>query len=146
MSFDAAAMLASLFAASDKAATDAEHPLQGAVAESPLTPQPESLALSAENHDDANEWYWQHIDDADRRYLCGPRDWPAPCPWCGGHLVHRPACDDLRREWVPEMPFGKHRGQRIDELPRTYVEWVLARGIGADDFRRQLVQWLNSNY
>lgn len=94
---------------------------------------------------EANEAQWQAISDADRDYLLGPRDWPGPCPWCGGRLVHRAACDELRREWMPIIPFGKYRGRRADELPADYIDWILGRGIGGEDFRKQLTQCLRSN-
>ncbi|MFB2539732.1 MULTISPECIES: putative quorum-sensing-regulated virulence factor [unclassified Acinetobacter] len=44
------------------------------------------------------------------------------------------------------MPFGKHRGQAIDSLPKSYVRWVLAN---VSDLRPNLVTALfaslNSN-
>jgi hypothetical protein len=44
-----------------------------------------------------------------------------------------------------EMPFGKHRGQRIREIPRNYLSW-LAEAIGtsrdADRFKGDLRRWL----
>lgn len=94
---------------------------------------------------DANEANWQAISDADRDYLLGPRDWPDLCPWCGGRLVHRAACDDLRRGWVPIIPFGKHRGRRADELPADYIAWILARDVGSEAFRDKLRRWRQSS-
>jgi hypothetical protein len=35
--------------------------------------------------------------------------------------------DDMTTEdTMPTMPFGKHRHQRIDHIPRGYLRWVLA--------------------
>jgi hypothetical protein len=138
MSFDAVAMLAGLYA---------ETPAAVAI----LTPEPEGVSHQPQGAsprfllpslaDDANEWYWLHLRDADRDYLLAPRDWPDPCPWCGGRLIHSPACNDLRREWVPAMPFGKHRGRRVDELPADYIDWLLAREVGSRAFREDLRKW-----
>lgn len=91
--------------------------------------------------EEANEANWQAISDADRDYLLGPRDWPDPCPWCGGRLVHSETCRELRRQWSPVIPFGKHRGRRADELHRDYIDWILAKGIGDKDFRDELRRW-----
>lgn len=90
---------------------------------------------------DVNEENWRSISRADRDYLLAQRDWPDPCPWCGGRLVHPPVCDELRREWVPSIPFGKHRGRRADELPADYIDWILSRGVGTEAFRNQLRRW-----
>ena len=91
--------------------------------------------------DDVNKWHWENITSADRDYLLGPRNWPAPCPWCGGRSVHRPACNELRREWVPIIPLGKHRGRRTDELPADYIDWILTRQVGSEAFRDELRRW-----
>ena len=90
---------------------------------------------------DYNEWCWQAISDADRDYLLGPRNWPDPCPWCGGRMVHGAACNELRREWVPILPFGKHRGRRADDLPADYIDWILTREVGSEGFRDELRRW-----
>lgn len=73
---------------------------------------------------EANEQYWNFIDDADRNYLLAPRTWPSPCPWCGGRLRHSKACDDLRVDWEPVLPFGKFKGHRVDETPLEYLAWL----------------------
>ncbi|MAT68931.1 MAG: hypothetical protein CMJ58_05350 [Planctomycetaceae bacterium] len=91
---------------------------------------------------DANEANWHAVSLADYDYLTGPRRHPRPCPWCGGRLVHNPACDDLRQGWVPTIPFGKHRGRRVDQLPADYVGWILAAEVGGAEFRDQLRRWL----
>lgn len=143
MSFDAAAMLAGLYA------TPGAEPA-GVSPQSPEPPSPvvvDELPLASlpspvdPDCDEANDWHWQQIDDVDRDYLLGPRNWPAPCAWCGGRLAHRLACAELRRECIPVIPFGKHRGRRVDALPRDYIGWVLGRGIGSDGFRNELQRW-----
>ena len=100
--------------------------------------QPEA---SISDWHDANEANWQAISDADRDYLLGPRDWPDPCLWCGGRLSHHAVCDELRREWVPIIPFGKHRDRRADELPADYIAWILTRDVGSKAFRDELRRW-----
>jgi uncharacterized protein (DUF3820 family) len=90
---------------------------------------------------DANEANWQAIDDADRDYLLGPRKWPAPCAWCGGRLVHSEVCNDIRRQLVPIIPFGKHRGCRADQLPADYIDWILSQSVNDDQFRTELRLW-----
>ena len=117
MAFNAATMLASLYA----------KPVAGPTPESPPVRLVAELSIHAENEHnshDANEWNWQHIDATDRDYLLGPRNWPDPCPWCGGRLVHSTACDDLRREWQPTLPFGRYKGLRISNVPVDYLQWL----------------------
>lgn len=33
---------------------------------------------------------------------------------------------------IPRMPFGKHKGQLFDEIPRDYLEWLLGTGLDED--------------
>ncbi len=93
---------------------------------------------------DANDWYWENIDEADRERLLGPRNWPSPCAWCGGRTVHSAACDELRRGWIPVFSFGKYRGRRADTVPRQYIDWVLRKKVGDDEFRSDLRRWRES--
>lgn len=67
---------------------------------------------------------WPEISEADYAYLTAPREQPSPCPWCGGRLVHPPACTELRLSWQVTMPFGKHKGRRLGEIPHGYLEWL----------------------
>lgn len=88
---------------------------------------------------DTIDW-WQHILDEDRAYLLGPRDWPQPCPWCGGRLRHNPLCVELRASWEPSLPFGKHKGKRLGDVPRDYLAWLLANGASLDAGLRAAVE------
>jgi hypothetical protein len=63
---------------------------------------------------------------ADFAYAYGPRPHPEPCPWCGGRLRHNPLCVVLT--WLPVLRFGRHRGKRLDEVPKDYLQWLLRRG------------------
>jgi uncharacterized protein (DUF3820 family) len=92
-----------------------------------------------------NDWYWEHIDEADREYLLGPHSWPSPCAWCGGRTIHSAACNELRRGWIPVFSFGKYRGRRADTVPKEYIDWLLSEGIGNEDFRAELQLWLESD-
>ena len=73
---------------------------------------------------DASEFYFANISAADLHHLTGPRQHPAPCPWCGGRLRHSPRCDDLRLSWEPSLPFGKHKGKPLSLVPLDYLEWL----------------------
>jgi len=68
------------------------------------------------------------VRDEDAGHLLGPRDWPAPCTWCGGRLVHSQTCRELRDGWAIRFGFGKHKGQRVDRVPREYLEWLWSSG------------------
>jgi hypothetical protein len=72
--------------------------------------------------------WWDHITDADREYLLGPRQYPPWCFICGGRWHHSKACQELRDEWAPRMPWGKHKGRKVCELPRDYCRWLVQAG------------------
>jgi len=74
------------------------------------------------------EW-WHLVSDDDLEHLLGPRNWPGPCPWCGGHLRHSQACREQTESWLPTMPFGKHKGERIDTLPVDYCRFLVTKKI-----------------
>lgn len=40
-----------------------------------------------------------------------------------------------------EMPFGKHKGERIDDVPMDYLEWFASQ---TDSFKRDLNRYLLS--
>lgn len=90
---------------------------------------------------EANEVYWTLVDEADREYLLAPRDWPDACAWCGGRMNHSTTCDSLRNSWAPILPFGKHRGRRVDEVPADYLAWVFNRRAGGELFSKELRRW-----
>ena len=94
----------------------------------------------------ANEEYWSLVRQRDRNYLLSPRDWPTPCPWCGGRLIHSSTCDDLQIAWTPVIPFGKHRGQRASKVPATYITWILNSKAGDEKFRERLRRWAQTRH
>ena len=67
---------------------------------------------------------WPEIQAEDFAYLCGPRDWPDPCPWCGGRLLHNSQC--VTHDWKPVLPFGKHKGKKVCVVSVDYLRWLLA--------------------
>jgi uncharacterized protein (DUF3820 family) len=82
---------------------------------------------------DYSEFYWSCIYPHDFAYLTAPRDYPGPCVWCGGRLHHNRLCDELRHSWQAEMPFGKHKGRKLADVPRDYLQWFAScDGIDAD--------------
>jgi hypothetical protein len=87
-----------------------------------------------------SELCWAEIYPHDSRYLTAARSWPSPCPWCRGRLHHHPACDELRAESEPKMPFGKHKGRRVSQVPEDYLQWVLKHCTGIDDELRQAIE------
>jgi len=40
------------------------------------------------------------------------------------------------------MPFGKYKGQRFEEIPLSYLDWMLGQDI-RDPLRRQLTEYLS---
>ncbi len=73
------------------------------------------------------EWYQQngYLDDDACKELSSPREFPVPCPWCGGRSLHNPDCIDLCDDWN-ELPFGKHKGENVRFLETPYLIWLLS--------------------
>ena len=102
------------------------------------------LAIQCEDvSEEENEFYWSQISEANRRYLLGPRNWPDPCVWCGGRLCHSEMCNVLHEHWAPRLEFGKHKGQRIKDVPTDYLQWLIkTRTVRDDDTRRAICRRL----
>lgn len=50
------------------------------------------------------------------------------CPACG--LVGCPVCDprkaaEQKMRPLAEMPFGKHKGEHIEDVPTSYLTWLV---------------------
>jgi hypothetical protein len=81
--------------------------------------------------DTENEFNWSQIENWDRVYLLGPRDWPDRCFICSGILNHSPACIAQQREWSLAVPltWGKYRGKTIGEIKDLdYLRWLQTEG------------------
>lgn len=74
-----------------------------------------------------SEQCWQQMPERDYAYLMRPRGNAPPCAWCGGRLVHSRACNELVKSWDLIMPYGKHKGRPLSEVPLDYLEWLLVR-------------------
>lgn len=83
---------------------------------------------------------WQWLSNDDRNYLLAPRVKPQPCPWCGGRLRHSALCQDLHAWWAVRLDFGKFRGRRIQDIPVTYLEWLIRFGAIRDKHTRAAVR------
>ena len=80
-----------------------------------------------------SDWCFGQIKSGDYEYIMVPRPPVPACPWCGGRTVHSEACNELRMSWEPVLPWGKHRGKRISEVPSDYLLWLLGReGVSSD--------------
>lgn len=96
-------------------------------AATPSRPDPKqdtTAVPSSLDFQDYNKQCWQQLSERDYAYLTGPRSYPSSCPWCGGRLIHAEACEELRASWELVMPYGKHKGRRISELPLDYLDWL----------------------
>ncbi len=88
-------------------------------------PAKPSVASTPQDPFEYSEWCWSQLPQLDYEYLTGPRCWPSPCAWCGGRIRHSPACEELKDSWEPAMPFGKHKGKPVSEVPADYLDWML---------------------
>ena len=76
-----------------------------------------------------NEQNWLDARDEDVESLTRPRPPLQQCPWCCLWTKHTQACIDLRRSWIPVFPIGKkHKGVKIDQVPRNYLQWAWDAG------------------
>jgi len=84
---------------------------------------------------------WDHISPEQRAYVSSPNVHKAPCPWCGGRNTHSAMCNELTAGWVVTMPWGKHKGKPLSEVPQDYLDWLTDRELTEEfkqDVRREL--------
>ncbi len=46
----------------------------------------------------------------------------ASCAYCGTYIKFLPSLDSSG-DFI--MPFGKHKGEKLDQIPRDYLHWIL---------------------
>lgn len=89
--------------------------------------------------DEDIDWF-DHIEDIDRIPLLESRQYPQPCRHCGCCSRHWSKCPTRFDDGLTSIPFGKHKGQRIDSVPNEYLEWFL--DTAKDDTRTEIVRVL----
>ena len=109
-----------------------EGPLPACSSDKPLHVD-RAIAAVEETND-----YWSCISAEDRAYLLGPREYPSPCLWCGGRLRHNPQC--VTWTWEPEMPFGKHKGKKVSDVPLDYLRWLAKNSVRLDEELRSAIE------
>ena len=83
---------------------------------------------------------FDQLTDADRRFMLGPRNWPAKrCPRCD-RFMHARWCLEVV-EPAPSIPFGKHRGKTLDQVPDDYLRWAIGNGVGGETFLAEATAW-----
>lgn len=55
-----------------------------------------------------------------------------------------PAVDTQSERKGLRMPFGKYKGQFVEDLPKDYVDWLLNKWEGAESLREELREELQN--
>lgn len=63
------------------------------------------------------------------------------CVWCKQVGRHHPVCQEQLDEWS-RMRWGKHKGERIENVETDYLERVLRFRFGSQEDRRQFLDVL----
>lgn len=92
--------------------------------------------LAEGNACDIDETDWWSMLTPEEREALKPRPIRRRCPWCK-RINHSTICNELRPKRL--MPFGKYKGQPVEELPRDYVQWIAESGIRPDQETRDEV-------
>lgn len=91
-----------------------------------LDRKPEVLTALTGQPQKTDHWdWWECLYPEDYARLTAPVEVPRPCTWCGGRNHHHPLCDELRASWEVTMPFGKHKGIPVKDIPTDYLKWLL---------------------
>ena len=86
--------------------------------------------------EDDNDFYFSQLEDRDKEYLeAGVGECP-PCGFCGGRKKHNPDC--VAHEWETVVPFGKHKGKPLSQVPLEYLAWMCNMDNLRSEFVRQL--------
>lgn len=89
---------------------------------------------------DSFDWF-ELIGDAEREFLLTRHRHPERCGFCGGHFKHSSNCVALCEEWAIKMPFGKHKGLRVADVPHDYLRWLLGNAKEMEGDLRQEIEW-----
>ncbi len=93
---------------------------------------------------DRVEFYWGQIDDDQRADIIAPAAKRA-CPWCRGVNLHHETCVELHEMWAVEMPWGKHKGRKLQDIDTDYLAWLEDRDIN-DDLREDVTRELDRRH
>jgi len=81
------------------------------------------------------DYWWEQLSPDQQAELM-PCPIKKPCPWCK-RTEHTAICNELR--WRATMPFGKHKGTPIDEVPRDYLQWLAKKKVRLpEDLRNEI--------
>jgi uncharacterized protein (DUF3820 family) len=64
------------------------------------------------------------------------------CRACGRHLGWEPAPVTIERCRSFVMPFGKHAGKALPDIPVSYLRWMMDEGAGKPNVLRIVAFWL----
>jgi len=104
-----------------------------------------SVAISPDTETD----FYDRVGDFWDRMLCEDRLYATSrppqerCPWCKGITRHHPMCQEQLDGWSYPMPWGKHKGKLLRDIPTDYLCWLWKREI-ISDLRRELRRELDS--
>jgi hypothetical protein len=65
---------------------------------------------------------------------------PPQCYFCKGRHAHNPNCYAVRWAFQLKMPFGKHKGKPLGEVPKDYLQWLLRKADRMDSDTREAVE------
>lgn len=94
-----------------------------------FTPNGSAIGTPADwaaRHDDAGFDEFEQMAQADREWLFRPKQ--PMCGFCGGHHKHNLACVALTDGFLVKMPWGKHKGLPVADVPHEYLRWLLDKG------------------
>lgn len=112
-----------------------------------LDRKPEVIAALTGQDRESDGWdWWDWLHPEDYARITAPHVVPAPCPWCGGRYRHNPLCDELRASWEVVMPFGKHKGTPIRDVPRDYLTWLTQRSDVRGELREEIEHVLRGEH
>lgn len=64
---------------------------------------------------------------------------------CGTAIAEIPKVISMQELGDLEMPFGKHKGRRLNEIPRDYLAWCVANLDGNKSIHKKILAYLELN-